>query len=129
VDPKNLKKLNESELARFRAEKRRFCLPVFQFDSYVFYFESIMAPADILKLAYEEAERRGGHRLAFVFFNAEDEKSLVIEHDYGENTLGNDVLVETPFGNAALKVMGTCKALWMPRWYTSSTIYSLLSPA
>ncbi|MEM2936289.1 MAG: FtsX-like permease family protein, partial [Candidatus Bathyarchaeia archaeon] len=60
------------------------------------------------------------------FFNGEDEETLIVEHDYGENTLGKDVLVETPFGNATLRVVGTCRAIWMPRWYVSSTVYALV---
>jgi hypothetical protein len=40
----------------------------------------------------------------------DNEDAIVVEHDYGENVLGKDVLVETPHGNVTLKVVGTCSA-------------------
>ena len=55
-----------------------------------------------------------------------DEESVVVEHDYGENVFGNEIFVETPSGNVTLKVVGTCRGVWMPRWAVSSTAYALV---
>ncbi|MEM2936290.1 MAG: ABC transporter ATP-binding protein [Candidatus Bathyarchaeia archaeon] len=70
VGPKNLKELNESELARFRAENIGF---VFQFFNLIPTFstlENVMAPAEILKLGHEEAKRRAENVLARVGLGA-----------------------------------------------------------
>ncbi|MDW8048152.1 MAG: FtsX-like permease family protein [Nitrososphaerota archaeon] len=56
----------------------------------------------------------------------EDEEALVVEHDLGENVLGRNLLVKTLAGNVTLKVVGTCRAVWMPRWYASSIAYALV---
>ena len=55
-----------------------------------------------------------------------DEEAVVVEHDYGVNLLGRAILVETPKGNVTLKVVGTCRAVWIPRWAVSSTAYALI---
>jgi len=44
-----------------------------------------------------------------------NEEALVAEHDYGENTLGKDLLIETSSENVTIKAVGTCRAVWMPR--------------
>jgi len=70
VGPKNLKELNESELARFRAENIGF---VFQFFNLIPTFstlENVMAPAEILKLGHEEAKRRAENVLERVGLGA-----------------------------------------------------------
>jgi|GEM_PF-2082271 len=56
----------------------------------------------------------------------ENEEVLVAEHDYGENVLGKDLLIKTNAGNVTLKAVGTCRAVWMPRWYGSSVAYALI---
>ncbi|MEM3013968.1 MAG: FtsX-like permease family protein [Candidatus Bathyarchaeia archaeon] len=55
-----------------------------------------------------------------------DENSIIIEHDYGENVFEKDILVEMPTGNVTLEVVGTCRAVWMPRWAVSSTAYAMV---
>ncbi|RJS84359.1 FtsX-like permease family protein, partial [Candidatus Bathyarchaeota archaeon] len=59
------------------------------------------------------------------FFN-DGEYEMVVEHDYGVNLLGREVYVETPSGNVTFKIVGTCRAVWMPRWAVSSTAYALV---
>ncbi len=56
----------------------------------------------------------------------ENEDVIIVEHDYGENVFGKSVLVETPTENVTLEVVGTCRAVWMPRWSGSSTAYALI---
>ncbi len=59
-------------------------------------------------------------------FFEDDKNSIIVEHDYGENVFEKDILVEMPTGNVTLKVVGTCRAVWMPRWTVSSTAYALV---
>lgn len=60
------------------------------------------------------------------YFEHEAEQGLIMEDDYGHWRLGSVVYLETPFRNASLGVVGACKAIWMPRWYISSTVYALI---
>ena len=54
------------------------------------------------------------------------EEAIVVEHDYGENVLDKHILIETSKGNVTVKVVGTCRAVWMPRWYGSSIVYAII---
>lgn len=56
----------------------------------------------------------------------EDEEAIVVEHDYGENLLGKQILIGTISGNLTVTVVGTCRAIWMPRWYGSSMVYAII---
>ncbi|MEM2146545.1 MAG: FtsX-like permease family protein, partial [Candidatus Jordarchaeaceae archaeon] len=59
-------------------------------------------------------------------FFENNENSIVVEHDYGENVFGKEILVATTSGNVTLKVVGTCKAVWIPRWTVSSVAYAFI---
>jgi len=59
-------------------------------------------------------------------FFGRDEEAVIVEHDYGEYVFGNEIFVETPSGNVTLRVVGTCKGAWMPRWAVSSIAYTLI---
>ena len=56
----------------------------------------------------------------------EDEEAIVAEHDYGENLLDKQISIETRSGNLTVTVVGTCRAIWMPRWYGSSVVYAIM---
>jgi ABC-type lipoprotein release transport system permease subunit len=56
----------------------------------------------------------------------DDEEAIVVEQDYGENVLGKNLTVEMPSGNVTVKVVGMCRAVWMPRWAVSSQAYALI---
>ncbi|MCS7113055.1 MAG: FtsX-like permease family protein [Candidatus Bathyarchaeota archaeon] len=51
---------------------------------------------------------------------------IIVEHDYGENVLERQISIETIRGNVTVKVVGTCRAIWMPRWYGSSVAYAII---
>lgn len=54
------------------------------------------------------------------------EEAVVVEHDYGENVFDKHILIETSKGNVTVKVVGTCRAVWMPRWYGGSIVYAII---
>ncbi len=56
----------------------------------------------------------------------DDEEAILVEADYGESVLGKSVLVTMLGENLTLKVVGSCRAVWMPRWYVSSIAYALI---
>ncbi len=81
---------------------------------------------EILLIGVDETAELNKVTLVSGRYFAADENALVVEHDYGENMLDNDILVSTPTGNVTLKVVGTCRAVWMPRWAISSTAYAIV---
>ena len=56
----------------------------------------------------------------------ENEEAIIVEQDFGENLLGKNIRLQTPSGNFTLKIVGTCRAVWMPRSFVSSTVYALI---